>query len=150
MASGQSGYNTIGLPIVDGSGVAGTSLYPVDTESPNGASPQSVALYVGFLPSATGFTAQADGTKANATVLGYGISGITTVAGAADSVLLPPALPGAVCVIVNTIATAIQVFGQGADTIQGVATGTGNVQAASKTAIYHCYDTGLWWQMVGA
>ncbi len=150
MAVGQGGYNTNNMPIGDGSDVSGAALTAYDTQADNGASPQTIAIPIGTVPAVGGLTAQADGTKANATVLDYGISGIATVAGAADSVLLPPALPGSVCYVVNKVATAIQVFGQGTDTIQGVATATGNVQAASKTAIYTCDVAGLWWQMVGA
>lgn len=152
LGTGSGGLATNGLDIVDGEGVSGSStaysLTSVDTESPAGSAPQTVAFPVGWLPSVTGYVAQADGTKANATELGYGISGVTVVAGAADSVLLPPAYPGAVCCIVNTIATAIQVFGQGTDTISGVATGTGVSQAASKADWYVCFDTGAWWQIV--
>ena len=154
LGTGSGGLATNGLDIVDGEGVSGSStaysLTAVDTESPAGSAPQTVAFPVGWLPSVTGYVAQADGTKANATELGYGISGIVTVAGAADSVLLPPAYPGAVCIVVNTVATAIQVFGQGSDTVSGVATGTGVSQAASKADIYVCYDTGAWWQIISA
>jgi hypothetical protein len=64
-----------------------------------------------------GLTAAADGLKADATALtGYGVNSVTTVAGAADSVLAPYAYPGAVCVINNDGANALQVFGKGTDT----------------------------------
>lgn len=149
----MSGYWTNGFGVVPGNYLSGDSYIPVDTGLPNGSSPQSGKMIPGTLPAASGFTAAADGLKADATPLDYGISAIETVAGAADSVLLPTGYAGATCVVINTIATAIQVFGSGSDTISGAATGTGVSQAASKTAIYHCYEVesgvGKWWQMVG-
>lgn len=135
----MGGYLTPGLPLVSGDTLGETPRVGVDTGLPNGASPQSAAVILGTLPAPSnqlGLTAQADGTKAAATVLGYGVNTITTVAGAADSVLLPYAYPGAVVVIANTVATAIQVFGKGTDTVDGVATATGIDQAASARAIY--------------
>lgn len=133
------GYFTNGMVTPTGANLSGNSRIPVDTGLSGGESPQSGGIIPGTLPcpdDQLGLTAQADGTKANATALGYGINTLTTVAGAADSVLLPYAYPGAVVVIANTVATAIQVFGKGTDTVDGVATATGIDQAASARAIY--------------
>lgn len=132
------GFFTIGVPLATGAMLIDGRI-PVDTGLTDGASPQSAALIPGTLPAPStqiGLTAQADGTKANATALGYGLNTLTTVAGAADSVLLPYAFPGAFVVVVNTVATAIQVFGKGTDTIDGVATATGIDQAASAVGFY--------------
>jgi len=151
----MAGYYTNGMTPLDGNDISGLSFIPLDTGAPNGSPPQSGKIPPGTLVARSGIEAQADGTKANATSLDIGISGVTVVAGAADSVLLPLGYPGAVCIVANTIATAIQVFGRGTDTINGAATGTGVSQAASKTAIYACHNVtaqgvGQWTQLVGA
>ena len=156
----MAGYFTSGFPLATGAILSALSRIPVDTGLPNGANPQSGGMIPGTLPAPPaqlGLTALAAGTKADATPLGYGVNTITTVAGAADSVLLPPAFPGAVAVVINTVATAIQVFGSGTDTIDGVATGTGIDQAASARAIYFGVagegdnsDAGAWFSMGAA
>lgn len=156
----MSGYWTPGYEPVSGAYLSANARVPVDTNLPAGAYPQSGGLIPGTIPAPAaqlGLTAQADGTKANATALGYGVNTITTVAGAADSVLLPYAYPGAVVIVINTVATAIQVFGKGTDTIDGVATGTGIDQAASARAVYYATagtgdgsDAGAWFSMGAA
>ena len=85
---------------------------------------------VGFIQKSVtdDITAQADGTKANATVLTSAINRLSTVAGAADSVLLPAVSEkdiGIEVEIINDGASSAQVFGQGTDTIDAVATATG-------------------------
>lgn len=92
-----------------------------------------------------GVIAEADGTKANATPINYGMTSIDTVAGAADSILLPPAVPRGFCLIVNTTVTAAQLFGQGTDTINDVATATGVVLAAGESCLLFCVEEGLWY-----
>jgi len=88
---------------------------------------------------ASGIVAQADTTKANATRLNAVHNLVATVAGAADSVLLPPGYVGLEITIVNDGAESMQVFGSGSDTINDVATGTGVAQAAGIMALYRCY-----------
>ena len=83
-------------------------------------------------------TAQADGTKANATQLNGAKCRVTTSAGAQDSVLLPPGYPGLEVALMNSGANSIQVFGSGSDTINGIATGTGVTQNTGISAIYTC------------
>lgn len=99
-------------------------------------------------------TAQADTTKANATPIDAVKARVATVAGAADSVLLPPGYPGLQITLYNAGDNSMQVFGSGLDTINGVATGTGVAHGNGKTAIYTCYDVvagvGLWSQLLGA
>lgn len=134
-----NGFFTDGMTVISGAFLGAASCVPVDTGLSGGASPVSAGIIPGTIPAPAaqlGLTAQADGTKANATALNYGLNTITTVAGAADSVLLPYAYPGAFVVVVNKVATAIQVFGKGTDTIDGVATATGIDQAASARALY--------------
>ena len=156
----MSGYFTPGFPWAKGDVLSAASRIPVDTGQAAGANPQSGFIIPGSVPAPAaqlGLTAQADGTKANATELGYGLNTITTVAGAADSVLLPPAFPGAIVVVINTVATAIQVFCSVTYTIDGVATGTVIDKAASARAFYFGVagegdnsDAGAWFSMGAA
>jgi hypothetical protein len=101
-------------------------------------------------------TAQADGTKANATRLNAVHNHIGTVAGAADSLLLPPGYVGLEITIANFGGAAAQVFGSGSDTIDGIATATGVSQADNTVASYRCYKqdptTGIanWFSLQGA
>jgi len=85
-----------------------------------------------------GLVAKAGGGKAGATPLTAHVNTIATAATAADSVILPKGFAGAEVWVINDGAEAVQVFGLGNDTIDGVATGTGvSVAAASKT-IFKC------------
>ena len=99
-------------------------------------------------------TAQADGTKANATPVTAVKAHVATSAGAADSVLLPPGYPGLEITIFNGGASSIQVFGAGSDTINDIATGTGVTQANGTSAVYTCYDVvagvGIWGRVLSA
>ena len=89
--------------------------------------------------SATGLTAHAGGGKTNALKLTATINEIAVVASGADSVLLPPGVPGDVVVIINAGANALQVFGSGTDTIDGVATATGVALTNPASAWFFCY-----------
>ncbi len=107
-----------------------------------------------------GIVAFAGGGQANATVLGHGINNVETCATNGDSVQLPLAIPGAKCVICNSTANTLQVFGNpsnlnnagAGDTIavQGstsqVATGTGVSQLTGIVAEYFCIKMGQWKQ----
>ncbi len=143
----QGGFFTPLVPWVSGA-VLQSPRVPVDTGlgGGNGAYPQSAAIIPGTLPAPPdqiGLTAQADGTKANATALGYGVNTVTTVAGAADSVLMPYAFPGAAVFVVNLTATAMQCFGRGTDVLDGVATATGvSIAAGERASIYGVAGTG--------
>lgn len=92
----------------------------------------------------TGITATAGGGQANAYQLTTDMARISTVATAADSVRLPPALAGATVCVKNGGANSAQVFGYGTDTINGVATATGVALAAGKVGIYACFADGNW------
>lgn len=113
-----------------------------------------------------GLIAEASGLRAAATLLPATVNRVDTVAGAADGVLLPSALPGAVCFVINATATSMQVFGQSsndANPLQTVgndvedqlvaaanstlvAGATGLAQAAHIPAIYVCAVIGVWKQ----
>lgn len=166
MSTQPEGYFTRGMNFVTGANLpnavqlSDAAAVGVDSRLANGQSPQSGALPVGTLPSPAaqvGLTALAGGAKAGATQLGYGVNEVATVATGADSCLMPYAFPGAVVYVRNDGANATTIFGKGTDTIDGVATGTGNSQAASKGKLYYGIagtgdgsDTGKWVSLLGA
>jgi hypothetical protein len=97
-----------------------------------------------------GITAHAGGGNANATLLNGWLNTITTVATAADSVMLPPGYAGAEITVINHGAAACQVFGFQSsspgdvvtDLIAPAASGTpgtaGVVLAALAVGIFWC------------
>jgi hypothetical protein len=89
-------------------------------------------------------TAYAGGGQTNAVPLTTGLNRVTVVATTADSVMLPASFAGAEITIINTGANACQVFGNGTDTINGIAYGTGIAQPASSVALYFCPVAGAW------
>jgi hypothetical protein len=92
-----------------------------------------------------GLTAHAGGGQASALALTATYCRVTTVATAADSVKLIPAVIGAQQTVRNDAATnSMQLFGSGTDTINGVATATGVAVAAGKQAELTCYSAGAW------
>lgn len=105
-----------------------------------------------------GIVATPSGTQANSIQLGIGLNSVDTVATGADGVVLPLAIPGATCRLLNNTANAMQVFGNpsnpnnagAGDTIalQGsgtyVATATGVSHAANSIAVYACVKMGQW------
>lgn len=96
-------------------------------------------------------TAQADGTKANATALSATANWhrISVSAGEGDSVLLPNSSVGQSHFIRNDGANGVQVFGFNTDTINGVATATGVPQGAGSGVFYICVDLGKWLTVSG-
>lgn len=91
-----------------------------------------------------GITATAGGGQAAARQLLAAYSVVATVATAADSVKLLPAVPGIEMIVVNDSVNSMQVFGAGADTINGVATATGVAQGPGTTVRYVSNTTGSW------
>lgn len=98
----------------------------------------------------SGIVAHAGGGRASATALGSAINQISTVATAADSVVLPPALAGNQMLVINNGAAAAQVFANGSDTIDGTAGATGISLAADGKAIFACYANGKWASFLSA
>jgi len=156
----SEGYFTRGMKFVGGDSLSAASGIPVDAALPNGQSPQSAAIIPGTqcAPSTQiGLTALAGGGKAGATQLGYGVNELSTVATGADSALMPFAFPGALVFVRNDGANSATIFGKGTDTIDGVATGTGNAQAAAKGKLYlgisgngDGANAGAWVTLLGA
>lgn len=98
-----------------------------------------------------GITAKVGGGQSGARALVQRINVVTGVASAADSVKLIPALPGKWQLVTNAHASnSMQVFGQGTDTINGVATGTGVAQANGVSALYYCATLGAWFRILSA
>lgn len=145
----MGGIVTTNLTSVTGASLASASTLAlidssarlaVDTGITGGGSPQTAAIIPGTLPAPATqrtLTALAGGAKAGATQLGYGVNAVTVVATDGDSVLMPYAFPGAVCFIANNDAGQdIRAYGKGTDTINGVATATGNLQGEGTGALY--------------
>jgi hypothetical protein len=113
----------------------------------NTSSPTFASLFLtGLLNESAldAIVAHAGGGQALATPLTKEINRIGTVATAGDSVVLPPSAPGLTIVVINKGANAMQVFGSGADTINGVAAATGISQMASSVLLYVCTVAGSW------
>lgn len=89
-------------------------------------------------------TAYSGGGQANATALSYGLNQVATAAAAADSVILPSAVPGEIVTVVNDGAAAVQLFGQTADTINGVAGATGISVPALSQIVLTCMVANQW------
>ncbi len=96
-----------------------------------------------------GLTAHAGGTQAAALALPSMINNVSTVTTAADSVKLPVSAAGLNIVVINSAAAnAMQVYGAGTDTINGVATATGVSQSAGTVVVYSCTAAGEWFSSV--
>jgi hypothetical protein len=120
---------------------SGNTLYPVDAHLLNA---QSVEV---------GITATASGNQATARALTAAHNDVATVGTAADSVKLPLAVAGLRVYVENSSATSMQVFGDGTDTINNVATATGVAQAGGKSAVYFCTvsaPAGKWFRVLSA
>ena len=90
-------------------------------------------------------TAHAGGGQSSATQLLAAINRVNTVATAGDSVMLPAAVPGLDCIIINHGANPMQVYGNGTDLIDDVATATGVSQMQNSQVLYTCASTGRWY-----
>ncbi|SRR6266568_4695059 len=103
-----------------------------------------------ILTGAKSYTALAGGGQTGATLLLDGVNQVDTVVSAADSVMLPYALPGTVVWVLNNDSTdSMQVFGQLTETINGVASATGVAHQAGVLGAYVCSFQGLWAQILG-
>jgi len=95
----------------------------------------------------SGITALAGGGQSSSTTkLTSMINRVTTVATQGDSVALPPAVAGLAIMVINKGANPMQVFGDNgaADTINGIATGTGISQGINTNVVYVCTVAGNW------
>jgi hypothetical protein len=86
----------------------------------------------------------AGGGQANATQITGQIAKVITVATSGDSVSLPEARPGIDMLLLNRGANPMQVFGNGTDTIDGIAAATGISQMQNSVILYICITQGKW------
>jgi len=92
-------------------------------------------------------TAKAGGGQALATPTSASqFNRVATVATANDSVKLGPAVAGSLAILYNGSANAMQVFGNGTDTINGSPAATGISQAGNSMGIYVCFSSGQWFK----
>lgn len=92
-------------------------------------------------------TADAAGTQAGAIAnaqMKSMVNRFSTVAAQGNGGALPAAVAGLAVMVINRGANAMQVFGTGTDTVNGIATATGISQGASTTATYVCNVAGNW------
>lgn len=108
----------------------------------------------------SGIVAHAGGGQAGATLLNASYNQVDIVATNADSVMLPPAIPGLAITVYNASANTLQVFGNASnaanagagDTIavEGnpaqIATATGVTQLTGVVTDYICFKLGQWVQ----
>lgn len=94
---------------------------------------------------ADGITAHAGGTKALAFPIVTQIARVSVCATVGDSVLLPPAQQGLDVMLIHSGAKAMQVFGQGTDTVNDIAAATGVSQMPNSMVIYVCPSDGKWY-----
>lgn len=137
--AGGSGYFCNGMTVISGAYLGAGSKIPVDTGLSGGNSPQAAAIIPGTFPcpaAQLALTANVAKTKAAATQLGYGVNQLSVCATATNSSILPYAFPGAVAFLSNDGAASTTVFGKGTDTIDAVATATGNALAAAARCLY--------------
>ncbi len=90
-------------------------------------------------------TATAGGGQAGAFQITTQTSRIVTVATIGDSIKLPPSAPGLELLVINHGANAMQVFGNGTETIDDQATATGVAQMSNSLVIYSCATAGKWY-----
>ena len=91
-------------------------------------------------------TAHSGGTQAAAVNLTSMINRVSVVAAQGDSVALPASAIGLEITVINRGANPCQVYGNNtaADTINGIATGTGISQGINTAAVYICNVAGNW------
>lgn len=106
---------------------------------------EAVFAHFADLSATDGLTALAGGAQAGTSLANYAINRFTTVASAADSAQLPPAVAGRMRVVINAAASnAMAVFGQTGDVINAIAANSAFSVAANKTAIFFCAVAGTW------
>lgn len=97
-----------------------------------------------LLSVSNGLTAHSGGTQAAALQLVSSLNRITTVAAAADSVVLPASVAGLVINVINNGANAMQVYGLGSDTINAQTSTVGVSQLPNSSVRYYSAVAGLW------
>jgi hypothetical protein len=124
--------------------VGGLLTLPIGSQNIQDAQNAGFSIPNTFGAVAANITAKASGVQANATQLSYGFNQIATVASAADGVVMPAAVPGEFVTVINDGANVAQLFGLGADTINGVTGSTGIVLPLRANYTFSCAVAGQW------
>jgi hypothetical protein len=95
-------------------------------------------------------TAHAGGGQANGLPLVAAINRVTTVGTIADSVLLPPSMPGASVTVINAGALSMNVFPSTGDAINALAANAAFAVAATKVVTFYCTVSGQWHSQLSA
>jgi len=108
-------------------------------------------LYNDLTSTRNGITAFAGGGQTSAVQLTQAVSRVTTVASAADSVKLPPAVPGVSLVVVNAAAAnSMNVFPSSGHAVNALSADAAFAMAANTTALFVCAVAGTWNAIVTA
>lgn len=92
-----------------------------------------------------GVTAHAGGGQANGVLITANVVNVTTVATAADSLRLPPAISGVDIVVHNSAAVnSMNVFPATGETINGGAANAALAIGAGKSTTFTCLTNGAW------
>ena len=92
-----------------------------------------------------GVTAHAGGGQANGVPITANVVNVTTVATAADSLRLPPAISGVDIVVHNSAAlNSMNVFPATGETINGGAANAALAIGAGKSTTFTCLTNGAW------
>lgn len=90
------------------------------------------------------------GRSASTPPLLRGVNIVGTVATTGDSVVLRKAMAGAIVIVRNAGANAMQVFASGSDTINGTAGSTGISVASGKSVIFFATSDSAWFSLLSA
>jgi hypothetical protein len=93
---------------------------------------------------ANALTALVSGGQTGAPLLPATFNRVTTVASAADSVMLPVAIAGSLVFVKNTSANALAIFPSKGDLINAAAVDAVYSLATVKSAIFFCCVNGTW------
>lgn len=109
-------------------------------------------MALGRWPVVNNIVALAGGGQAGATPLrDQAMNRVTTVATAADSVMLPKAIKGSHVVVVNAAAAnAMAVFPRSGNTINALAADASLSVAANKVIEFFCFTSGKWYSNLTA
>jgi len=118
--------------------------YFTNTTGLMGNSPFLVSGNLFVDSAADALTAHSGGGQTSALALTHDVNRVTTVAASGDSVKLPASAPGLKVWVINSGANPMQVFGNGTDTINGVASATGVSQLPGGVCLYECSVAGSW------
>ena len=105
----------------------------------------------GFITSTTDtITANPGGGQTNATLLTQQVNRVTTTATAGDSVMLPVSIGGQFITVINSGVSALAVFPNGTDSIDGGSASASVTVPVSGVATFYCLTAGSWFTSLNA